>query len=219
MTGNADSIASAMRLRRNSTLPLMTMVAVIVAALVTSTVSAERLPDDAVKALLERIDNERDRFEDQLDGKIKNSILGGTVHVGNFLDDLQENVDRLKERFKSDYAASPEVTTVLRKGTDVQRFMSKQPPDLDGASEWNQLASSLGELARIYGTMFPLPDGQQARRSNDSEVEKVASELAKSANQFKKDLQAALKSDTSLDQRTKDAAVQEVDGLKEDAEK
>jgi hypothetical protein len=31
----------------------------------------------------------------------------------------------------------------------------------------------------------PLPEGQQARRFNDGEVEKVASELAKSADQFK----------------------------------
>ena len=185
------------------------------------TVSADRLPDKAVKALLERIDNERDRFEDQLDGKIKSSILDGAgeVHVESFLDDLQANVDRLHSRFKSDYAASAEVTTVLRQGTDIQRFMSKQPPDLDGASEWNQLASSLGELAKVYATTFPLPEGQQARRFNDREVEKVASELAESADQFKKDLESALKTNTTIDQPTKDAAVKEVNGLKEDAEK
>ena len=119
------------------------------------------------QALIERIDNERDRFEDQLDGKIKSSIIRGQgeVNVERFLDDLQENVDRLNERFKSDYAASAEVTTVLRQGSDIQRFMSKQPPDLDGASEWNRLASSLGELAKVYATTFPLPEGQQARRA------------------------------------------------------
>jgi len=98
-------------------------------------VSADRLPDSSVRTLIERIDNERDRFEDQLDGKIKSSVLGSGVDVGRFLDDLQENVDRLKERFKSDYAANAEATTVLRQGTDIQRFMSQQRPDLDGASE------------------------------------------------------------------------------------
>ena len=155
--------------------------AVIIAALVAMpAVSADRLPGKDVMALLERIDNERDRFEDQLDGKIKNSIIRGEgeVHVGSFLDDLQENVDRLKSRFTYDYAASAEVTTVLRQGTDIQRFMSKQPPDLDGASEWNRLASSLGELAKVYATTFPLPEGQQARRLSDREVENDASELA-----------------------------------------
>ena len=192
MTASTDTIApGATRLRRTSTLRIMTAAgAVLVAALVAMpVVSADRLPDKDVKALLERIDNERDRFEDQLDGKIKSSILrgaGGEVHVERFLDDLQENVDRLNERFKSDYAASAEATTVLRQGTDIQRFMAKQPPNLDGASEWNRLASSLGELAKVYATTFPLPEDHQARRFNDREVQKVASELAKGADQFKK---------------------------------
>jgi hypothetical protein len=196
--------------------------AVMIAALVAMpALFADRLPGKDVKALLERIHNERDRFEDQLDGKIKSSVIRGEgeVHVGRFLDDLQENVDRLKSRFNEDYAASAEVTTVLRQGTDIQRFMSKQPPDLDGASEWNRLASSLGELAKIYATTFPLPEGQQARRLSDHEVENVASELAKSADLFKKDLESALKIDTTIAQPTKDAAVEEVNGLKEDAEK
>ena len=212
----------AMRVRRRSTLRLMTAGgAVIIAALVAMpVVSADRLPGKEVMALLDRIDNERDRFEDQLDGKIKNSIIqgAGEVHVERFLDDLQENVDRLKSRFNSDYAASAEATTVLRQGSDIQRFMSKQPPDLDGASEWNRLASSLGELAKVYATKFPLPEGQQARRLSDSEVEKVASELAESADRFKKDLESALKTNTTIDQPTKDAAVKEVNSLKEDAE-
>ena len=210
--------------QRSSTLRLMTAAGAIVVAVLIArpAVSADRLPDKDVKSLIERIDNERDRFEDQLDGKIKSSIIrnpGGEVNVERFLDDLQANVDKLKERFQSDYAASAEVTTVLRQGTDIQRFMAKQPPDLDGASEWNHLASSLGELAKVYATTFPLPEGEQARRFNDGEVEKVASELAKSADQFKKDLESALKTDTTLDQPTKDSAVREVNGLKEDAEK
>jgi hypothetical protein len=221
MTASTDTIATgATRLRRSSTLRLMTAAgAVIVAALVAMpAVSADRLPDKDVKALLERIHDERDRFEDQLDGKIKRSIIRGAGGE-RFLDDLQENVGRLKDRFQSDYAASAEATTVLRQGTDIQRFMSKQPPDLDGASEWNRLASSLGELAKVYATTFPLPEGQQARRFNDDEVEKVADELAKSADQFQKDLESALKTNTTIDQPTKEAAVQEVNGLKEAAEK
>ena len=220
-TANTDSVASgALRLQRRSTLRLLTAAGTVIAAALVAmpAVSADRLPDNAVQTLIERIDNERDRFEDQLDGKIEGSLLGGGVDVERFLDDLQENVDRLKERFKSDYAANAEATTVLRQGTDIQRFMSQQRPDLDGASEWNRLASSLGELANVYGTKFPLPEGQQARRFNDGEIKKAAAELAKGADQFKKDLESALRTNTTIDQPTKDAAVQQVDGLKEDAE-
>ena len=173
MTGSKGTIApDTTRLRRRSPFRLMTAAGTfIVAALVAMpALSADRLPDKDVKALLERINNERDRFEDQLDGKIKSSILrgaSGEVHVERFLDDLQENVGRLQDRFKSDYAASAEATTVLRQGSDIQRFMSKQPPAFDGASEWNRLASSLGELAKVYGTTFPLPEGH---RRGDSTI-------------------------------------------------
>ena len=225
MMATTDASARrATRLQRPSILRLMTVSgAVMVAALIAMpAVSAERLLDKDVKALLERIDQERDRFEDQLEGKIKDGIIRGAdgeVHVGRFLHDLQENMSRLEERFKSDYAGSAEVTTVLRQGTDIQRFMSKQPPNIDGASEWNRLASSLGTLAKVYGTTFPLPEGQQARRFNDDEVEKVASELAKSADQFKKELEAAFKTNTTIDQAAKDAAVRAADGLKQDADK
>ena len=148
---------------------------------------ADRLTDRDVKALLERIDEERDRFEDQLDGKLKSSVLrgpSGEVNVARFLDDLQENIDKMKERFKPEYAASAEVTTVLRQASDIQRFMSKQPANFDGASEWNRLNGSLSELAAAYQATLPLPEGQSARRITDREVKLAAEELEKTADSF-----------------------------------
>jgi hypothetical protein len=184
-------------------------------------VSAQRMSDRDVNSLLERIDNERDRFEDQLDGKLKRSIIrgrSGEVDVERYLDDLQENVDKLKERFTPQYAASAEVTTVLRQGSDIQRFMSTQPPNLDGTTEWNRLARSLAELAAVYGTTLPLAEGQQARRINDREVEKAADDLAKSADRFKNDLDSSLKKDKAISETTREAAVDEAEQLKRDAE-
>jgi len=190
--------------------------------LVAPAVSAERLNDKDVKALLDRIDNDRDRFEDQLDGKLKRSIIrgpGGEVNVERYLDDLQENVDKLKGRFTPQYAASAEVTTVLRQGTDVQRYMSTLPPNFDGASEWNRLAASLGELAAAYGTVLPLPEAQQARRLNDSEVRKAADDVAKGADRFRKELDSSLKKDKAIDKATREASVKDADGVKQDAQK
>jgi hypothetical protein len=107
--------------RRRSAIRSMTAAGVIALAVFVAmpVVSADRLNDKAVKELIDRIDDERDRFEDQLDGELKRSIIRGPrgeVNVERYLDDLQENVDKLKERFKSDYAGSAEVTTVLRQG-------------------------------------------------------------------------------------------------------
>jgi hypothetical protein len=194
------------------------VVAVVLAA--APTLLADRPTDKDVKGLIDRINSERDRFEDQLDGKIKSSIIrgpNGEVHVERYLDDLQDNVGKLKERYKGDYAASAEATTVLRQASEIQRFMATQPPNFDGFSEWSRLASSLGELAAAYGTSMPLPEGMQARRMNDREVKTAAEAVAKSADRFKKDLDTSLKADTTVPPATREAAVQAADGLKKDA--
>jgi hypothetical protein len=183
-------------------------------------VLADRLSDKDVKALIERVNHDRDRFEDQLDGRLKGSIIrgpGGEVNVARYLDDLQDNVGKLKERFTPEYAASAEAMTVLRQGSDIQRFMSSQPANFDGASEWNRLAGSLNDLAAVYGTTMPLQEGQAARRMNDGEVKKAADDLAKSAERFKKDLDSSLKTDKAVDKATRTAAVQQADDLKRDA--
>jgi len=185
-------------------------------------VAADRLNDKDVKQLIDRIDDERDRFEDQLDGKLKRSIVRGPrgeVNVEVYLDDLQENVDKLKGRFNSDYSGSAEVTTILRQGSDIQRYMVTLPANYDGASEWNRLSASLTELATVYGTTFPVVEGGAlARRMNDKELEKTAADVAKSAEQFKHDLDASLK-EQNVDTAAREAAVKEADTLKEAAEK
>lgn len=223
MTSSTHTITAGPTRSRSRALyrPTVAACALAVAALVAMPVAlADRLSDKDIKALIERIHHERDRFEDQLDGKLKRSILrgpGGEVHVERYLDDLQENVGQLKDRFTSEYAASAEATTVLRQGSDIQRFMASQPPNFDGASEWTRLAASLGDLAAAYGTTMPLPEGQQARRVNDREVRTAADNLAKSADRFKKDLDSSLKNDKTVDKATREAAVNGADALKNDA--
>ena len=157
--------------------------------------AAERPTDKDIKELLERVHHERDRFEDQLDGTLKREILRGPqgeVDVARFLDDLQENVGRLKDRFNDDYAASAECTTVLQHGSLIQRFMAAKPPNFKGASEWNRLAASLRELANAYGTTFPLSDGATARRMNDREVQRATEAVADAVEEFKREVDAAL---------------------------
>ena len=198
------------------------MLALPGAAVGGQTVAGERLNDKDVKKLLEQVDNNRDRFEDQLDGKLKRSIVrgpAGEVDVEKYLDDLQENVDKLKDRFTPQYAASAEATTVLRQGSDIQRYMSTLPPSFDGASEWNRLAASLNELAAVYGTSFPLPEGQQARRLNDGEVQKTAEQIAKNADAYKKELDSSLKKDKTIDKATRESAIKDAAGVKDDAKR
>ena len=151
----------------------------------------ERLSDRDVKQIIDAVDQARDRFEAQLDGKLKSSILRGPrgeTNVAAYLDDLQENVKRLKDRFKPEYSASKEAETILRQGADIHTFVKAQPGELKGGSEWDRMAAELGRLAAAYGTTFPLPANAAVRRVNDVEAAATAEDVARGADLLKRQL-------------------------------
>jgi hypothetical protein len=182
--------------------------------------SADRLSDRDVKALVSRIEEGRNRFDDKLDDKLKNSIVRrpeGEVNVKNFLNDFQENIDRLEERLKPEYAASAEVHTLLRQGTAINAFFRQQPAGTRGESEWNRLATDLKTLAAAYGTEFPLPEGAQVRRIGDHELAASVQEVERSAGKLKDSLNNELKKDKTIGQPQREAIVGEADQLAKDA--
>jgi hypothetical protein len=150
----------------------------------------ERLTDKDVKALMVRVDEGRDRFEDSLEGKLKGAMYRSAtaeVDVGKALDEFQANMDEMKDRFTDNYSASSETAKILRQGSNIDGFM-KGHPGMKGSSEWDHLASDLKALAAVYGTEFPLPEGAAVRRMNDKEVAMAADSLAKQADQLKKQI-------------------------------
>jgi hypothetical protein len=156
-----------------------------------------RLSDSELKSLIENVHHARDRFEDALDGDFKHSVVRGSrgeVQVNQYLDDLQENVNRLKDRYNSGYSASAEARTVLQQGSDIARFMQTQPDSMKGRSEWDRMAGSLGTLAHAYATTFPLPPEAAVRRINDQEAAEAAKAAAKATDAFKR----AVRDDTAL---------------------
>ena len=193
--------------------------AVLVAAMAVSPSvarGADRLNDKEVKALLETLDHSRDRFEDQLDGKLKDAIVrgpGGEVNVRRYLDDLQENVKRLRERYTSGYAASSEVNTLLKQGSQTHRFMKSQPADLKGMSEWDQLAADLTRLAEAYGTTFPVGGEAAVRRVSDEEAAAAAGKIADQSDALKK----AFNNDKSLAKPDRDTIKIALDTFKKQA--
>lgn len=174
--------------------------------------TGERLSDRDVQQIFDDVNQARDRFEDQLDGSIKSSIVRGPtgeVSVSRYLDDLQENVAHLKDRFSSSYAASKEAETVLRQGTEIQRHMATQPDRFKGASEWDTLAMQLGRLASAYRTTFPLPPDAVVRRMNDAEVATTADQAAKRAD----DLKDQIGRESGLPKTARDVARKDADAF------
>jgi hypothetical protein len=169
---------------------------IIVAAMSANTAVAQvaRPGDKTVKELIEKVQKTTRGFQKALDSEVRNGTLrgaSGEVNVERYFDDWNTDMERLAERFKAKYSASAEAQTVLRKGTDVDRFIHSQPPALKGRSEWDVAAASLKELAEAYGTTFPLPADGSPRRINDQEVEEAADAIADSASSYRKGLKDA----------------------------
>src|SRR4029450_905766 len=136
-----------------SVLIVQSVVLVIAAVVGLAAQGGERLSDKDVVKIFEAVDHGRDRFEEQLDGKGKRSIVRGPrgeVNVEQYLEDLQKNVENLRKRFTARYAASNEAATVLKQASDIDRAIKAQPKELKGGSEWDRLAIDLSRLAEAY---------------------------------------------------------------------
>ena len=155
---------------------------------------AERLSDSDVRTLLAQVDEGRDKFEGNLDGDFKGSTIqgaNGATKVSRVLQDYQDSTQKLKNGFKPDYAAGPEVATVLKQSTEIEAFMRQTPGTMKGRSEWDRQVTNLRLLAAAYRTTFPLPNGATARRMNDKEVAATAGLIADAAERFRNDLNKA----------------------------
>jgi hypothetical protein len=178
--------------------------------------AADRLTDRDVKALVSRIEQGRDRFDDALDGKLKRSIVrgpGGEVNVEDFLNDFQQSIDTLEERLKPEYAGSTEVGTLLRQATSIHRFFSQQPAGTKGESEWTRLESDLKALAFAYGTDFPLPENATTRRIGDGELGVSLGEIAEHTAGLKKTLDNELKRDPTIAKQVREGMTAQVEQL------
>ncbi|HXW07495.1 MAG TPA: hypothetical protein VD833_19825 [Vicinamibacterales bacterium] len=180
----------------------------------------DRLTDREIAALVARIEQGRDRFDDALDDRLKQAVLRepwGEVNVADFLDDFQESIDRMEERLKPGYAASAEAAALLRQASAIDGFFRRQPPGIRGESEWNRLARDLTALAAAYGSEFPLPENVVVRRASDGEVASTTETIGRAAERVKKSLERELKADVTIDKSKRDAIVGQAERLEKDA--
>jgi hypothetical protein len=150
-----------------------------------------RPSDKSVVDLIKKTQSAVKDFERNLDSKVASGTIRGAtaeVNVKNYMKDFDTDLDRLSERFKSDYSASAEVVTVMQKAEGINKFIESQPASLKGRSEWDVVTASLKELAAAYGTTFPVPADAPPRRINDKEIIQAADNLSKQAQSYKKQL-------------------------------
>jgi hypothetical protein len=187
----------------------------------------DRLTDDEMKKLFDTIEDDRSKFEGALDDKQKNTTIRGArgeVNANEFFDDFQDQVQRARDRFKSDYSASSEVLSLLQYATRLQGWTATQPAGFPGSKEWGVLATDLRRLASAYNTAMPNPGQQglgsiaQARRINDAELVKAAANVEKKIDGFRTAYDSALAANTNITPETRQAAIQQVDAMKKNAQ-
>ena len=176
---------------------LLSLVAVLAGLLFLTPIAqaTDRLTDDEVEQLLGNIESGRASFEAALDQQLKNSVIRaprGEVNTNEFFDDLQDQVQRTRERFDSDYSASSEVIALLDYASRLDRWASTQTSGFKGSNEWNALNTDFRRLAAAFNTTMPMPANGLARHYNDGEVVTAAANVAKLCDPFKKQLEASL---------------------------
>ena len=177
----------------------------------------ERPSDETVKTLIDQVDEGRDKFEGNLDGGFKGSTVKGPrgeVRVAGALQDYQDGTKKLKDRFTPDYAANPEVGTVLTQSMAIDQFMQAQPASMKGRPEWDRQLVNIKRLAQAYSTTFPLPAGATPLRVNDKDVVAAAEGIARAADSLKD----SIDDDNLIPKPEKDAAKKDVELLIEQSE-
>jgi hypothetical protein len=182
--------------------------------------ATDRLTDQEVKTLLEKIEQDRSTFEAALDEKLKGSTIKaarGEVKVNEFLDDLQDQVERARDRFNSEYSASSEVASLLDYTGRLQQWASAQPAGFQGSKEWGVFGTDLQRLAAAYNTMLPMPATGTARRFNDAELVTAAANVEKLIDPYRTAYDATLAGHTTLTPEMRKQAIGQVDMMKSQA--
>ncbi len=173
-----------------------TLVSAFVLAGLALPASAERLNDKQAKATIENIDRGFDKWKDSLERRNLNEAViknaAGTVDVRRFLDDFEKEIHAVKDRMKSDYSADAEVTSLLRRASDVERRANAggNTP----VPEWQAMSRDFSTLAAAYGTAFPLPDANStAARLTDGEVVRRLQDIEQQSKRVTSEADKALK--------------------------
>jgi hypothetical protein len=172
--------------------------------------AAERMTDEQVKKLIEDIDDGYKAWKNDLEKKnLDDAVITSaerTVKVRDFLKDFEEAIDTLQDRFKPEYAASPEVMALLRKGSDVELRNRRQGETATSSSAWNALAAKLAALGQAYQVGWPVESMQVLpARLNDRELSAKVESMEKASKTLRDASDKAAKANKAIDKPTRES--------------
>jgi hypothetical protein len=183
--------------------------------------AAERLTDRQLEQVVKNIDEGFDKWKDDLERRNMDDAVirsaAGTINVRDFLRDFERDIDTLKDRFKGTYAAGPEVTTLLRRASDVER--RNQANKTDGGAAWTSMAGQFRAMADAYGVDFPMDANASAQRLNDKELAARVSQAAAAADKLRSPMKKAAGMNPSVAKPAVATAESDLKALKDAAKR
>jgi hypothetical protein len=169
-----------------------------------------RLSDKDVEKIIERIEQQSDRFRSSLDAALDKSRFNGTNReddINSFIKDFYEQTKRLRDRFDKRQSASPDVQAVLERAARIDDFMRRNRLSSKAQDDWSTLKNNLDELASAYnvtwrwdgyssapGVISPSGTtvGSSPYRVSDREVEKILRRIEQQSDRFRSALDSSL---------------------------
>ncbi len=116
----------------------------------------------SVQQLIHRIENHADLFRNSLDAELQRSSIDdmrattrGQENITAFMNDFDDAVRRLHERFDRRESNATDAREVLNRASLIDRFMSRRQLDSRTQQYWTSLRSDLDQLANVYGVSWP----------------------------------------------------------------
>lgn len=158
--------------------------------------SPYRLSEREVKNLLERIEQNADRFRSSLADALDRSRLDDSRsedNINQFIKDFEAATDQLEARFNDSQSASGLVEDVLKRAVVIDNFMMRHRIMSRAQDDWLQLRGNLDELSQAYNVQWNWTGVlTSAYRVNDKQVENLLERMEKNAERFRRSLDSAL---------------------------
>lgn len=161
-----------------------------------------RIDDKEVEKMIERIEQQSDKFKGSLDSALDKSRLNDTTReddINSFVKSFYERTKNLRDRFNRRNSATGDVQAVLEQAARIDGFMTRFPLTPRAQDDWVTLKSYLTDLANAYNVGWSWGNGPLGGsvagtpyRVSDKEVERVLSRIEKQSDKFRSALDSAL---------------------------
>jgi hypothetical protein len=119
--------------------------------------AVERVSDDRVDSLLERVEARADRFRASLDAALDASAADGTNaedEINRYVQDFERATDKWKSHFNDKNSAARDAEEVLKRAQSIDDFMISHRLTDRAQADWAELRTALDELARAYNVTW-----------------------------------------------------------------